>query len=152
MLLQICFILNMLPAASVFHDMVIEVPACHQLNSVLVHVMASWLMLRSIYMAYRTQLSIENTQIGQGKQQYMHSIQGGSANAPPLVCLPGYGAGAAFYFRNFPSLCQHFRTYAVDPLGTGMSGEVQYQRAITHVSLTAIVIVQHVNSMHQCRW
>lgn len=52
----------------------------------------------------------------------MHSIKGGHANAPTLVCLPGDGAGAAFYFRNFPSLCQHFRVYAVDLLGNGMSG------------------------------
>ena len=73
-------------------------------------------------MACRTQLITENTVIGQGKQEFVHSIQGGPAAAPPLVCLPGYGAGAAFYFRNLPSLCQYFKTYAVDPLGTGMSG------------------------------
>ena len=54
----------------------------------------------------------------------MHSIQGGPAEGPPLVCLPGYGAGAAFYFRNLPSFCRYFKTFAVDPLGTGMSGEI----------------------------
>lgn len=70
----------------------------------------------------RAELEVQDTAIGPGKQQYMHGIVGGATNSPPLVCLPGYGAGAAFFFRNFPSLCQHFRTYAVDPLGTGMSG------------------------------
>ena len=71
----------------------------------------------------RAELQVQNTVVGSGKQDYMHGIVGGAADAPPLVCLPGYGAGAAFFFRNFPSLCQHFRTYAVDPLGTGMSGQ-----------------------------
>lgn len=66
---------------------------------------------------------MQDTVIGPGKQEYMHGIAGGAADAPPLVCLPGYGAGAAFFFRNFSSLFQYFRTYAVDPLGTGMSGQ-----------------------------
>ena len=70
----------------------------------------------------RAALHTRDTAIGQGQQAYMHSIQGGPAGAPPLVFLPGYGAGAGFLFRNFPSLCQHFRVYAVDLLGTGMSG------------------------------
>ena len=70
----------------------------------------------------RAELEVQDTVIGPGKQDYMHGIVGGATSSPPLVCLPGYGAGAAFFFRNFPSLCQHFRTYAVDPLGTGMSG------------------------------
>ena len=38
------------------------------------------------------------------------------------VLVPGYGAGAAFYFRNLADLSSRFRTYAVDMLGTGMSG------------------------------
>ena len=41
------------------------------------------------------------------------------------VLVPGYGAGAAFYFRNLADLSSRFRTYAVDMLGTGMSGEQQ---------------------------
>lgn len=78
----------------------------------------------SILIAFdcRAEVHTENTAIGPGKEEYVHSIQGGHPTAPPLVCLPGYGAGAAFYFRNFPSLFQYFRTYAMDPLGTGMSG------------------------------
>ncbi len=38
------------------------------------------------------------------------------------VLVPGYGAGAAFYFRNLADLSSRFRTYAIDMLGTGMSG------------------------------
>ena len=38
------------------------------------------------------------------------------------MLVPGYGAGAAFYFRNLADLSSRFRTYAVDMLGTGMSG------------------------------
>ncbi|KAL3155811.1 hypothetical protein ABBQ32_012824 [Trebouxia sp. C0010 RCD-2024] len=77
---------------------------------------------RNLLAVTKAELEVHDTVIGPGKQDYMHGIVGGAAAAPPLVCLPGYGAGAAFFFRNFPSLCQYFRTYAVDPLGTGMSG------------------------------
>ena len=52
----------------------------------------------------------------------MHTISAGEAALPPLVLLPGYGAGAGFYFRNLDGLAQHFRVHAVDLLGTGMSG------------------------------
>ena len=38
------------------------------------------------------------------------------------MLIPGYGAGAGFYFRNLADLCSRFRTYAVDVLGTGLSG------------------------------
>lgn len=77
---------------------------------------------RNLLAVTQTNLHVQNTSIGPGKQQYMHSIQGGPADGTPLVCVPGYGAGAAFYFRNLPSFCRYFRTFAVDPLGTGMSG------------------------------
>lgn len=60
--------------------------------------------------------------VGKGRQQFMHTISAGSPADPPLVLLPGYGAGAGFYFRNLDGLSQHFRTHAVDLLGTGMSG------------------------------
>ena len=52
----------------------------------------------------------------------MHTLSGGRAGAPPLVCLSGYGAGAGFFFRNLDPMADHFRIYAVDLLGTGMSG------------------------------
>lgn len=37
--------------------------------------------------------------MGPGRQQYMHTITAGDPSSPPLVLLPGYGAGAGFYFR-----------------------------------------------------
>ena len=37
--------------------------------------------------------------VGPGRQQYMRTITAGAEDSPPMVLLPGYGAGAAFYFR-----------------------------------------------------
>lgn len=65
---------------------------------------------------------MKDVQIGDGSQDFMHTIAAGSAALPPMVCIPGYGAGAAFYWRNLAGLGRVFRTYAVDLLGTGMSG------------------------------
>lgn len=70
----------------------------------------------------RSALSIRDVAVGEGRQQSMHTISAGGADAPPLVLLPGYGAGAGFYFRNLDGLAAHFRVHAVDLLGTGMSG------------------------------
>lgn len=69
-----------------------------------------------------TPLEVSDVAVGKQRQQYMHTISAGPANAPPMVLVPGYGAGAAFYFRNLDGLAAHFRTHAVDLLGTGMSG------------------------------
>ncbi len=69
-----------------------------------------------------TQLDIRDVAVGEGRQHFMHTISAGPTDAPPMVLLPGYGAGAGFYFRNIDSLAQHFRMHAVDLLGTGMSG------------------------------
>ena len=60
--------------------------------------------------------------MGQDQQQFMHTISAGDQTSPPMVMLPGYGAGSAFYFRNIAGLAQHFRLHCVDLLGTGMSG------------------------------
>lgn len=60
--------------------------------------------------------------IGEGKQQFMHTISAGDEASPPMVVLPGYGAGSGFYFRNIDGLAQRFRLHCVDLLGTGMSG------------------------------
>ncbi|BDA50675.1 (Lyso)-N-acylphosphatidylethanolamine lipase [Coccomyxa sp. Obi] len=73
-----------------------------------------------------TQLDIRDVAVGEGQQQFMHTISAGPADAPPMVLLPGYGAGAGFYFRNIDSLAQHFRMHAVDLLGTGMSGRPNF--------------------------
>ena len=55
---------------------------------------------------------------------YVHSpVSLGDEGAPPVVLCPGYGAGAAFYWRNLgPLASAGFRCFAVDWLGTGMSG------------------------------
>ncbi len=66
---------------------------------------------------------IQDVSIGEGKHQFMHTIIAGDASNPPLVCLPGYGAGAGFYFRNVDGLAKQFRVHLVDLLGTGMSGK-----------------------------
>lgn len=52
----------------------------------------------------------------------MHTIVGGAVGTPSMVLVPGYGAGAGFFFRNMRALCSHFRVHAVDLLGTGLSG------------------------------
>ena len=70
----------------------------------------------------RAQVEVRDTRVGDSKDHTQHSIVGGSPGAPALVCLPGYGAGSGFYFRNLRDMCRHFRTYLTDPLGTGMSG------------------------------
>ncbi|EFJ45067.1 hypothetical protein VOLCADRAFT_106093 [Volvox carteri f. nagariensis] len=46
---------------------------------------------------------------------------------PPVVMMPGYGAGVGFYYRNFPSLARQLRLFAVDWLGTGLSGRPPYR-------------------------
>ena len=40
---------------------------------------------------------------------------------PPLVLMPGYGMGAACWYRTFPFFAEHFHVYAGDWLGCGMS-------------------------------
>lgn len=97
----------------------------------------------------RAELEVHDTVIGPGKQDYMHGIVGGATTAPPLVCLPGYGAGAAFFFRNFPSLCQYFRTYAVDPLGTGMSG---VYACYFGTLWPCYSMCMHIEPIHACIW
>ena len=47
----------------------------------------------------RSALDIKDVPVGAGRQQYMHTITAGNASNPPMVLLPGYGAGAGFYFR-----------------------------------------------------
>lgn len=72
---------------------------------------------------YSSVTEVRDVSIGEGRQQFMHTIIAGDSSNPPLVCLPGYGAGAGFYFRNIDGLAKQFRVHLVDLLGTGMSGE-----------------------------
>lgn len=57
----------------------------------------------------------------------MHSISAGTASGPPIVCMPGYAAGAAFFYRNLAGLAQHTRVQLVDWLGTGLSGRPNFK-------------------------
>jgi abhydrolase domain-containing protein 5 len=78
-------------------------------------------------------LTASDVSIGPGKHDYMHTIIGGQTNAdsPQLVCIPGYGAGAAFMFRIFEGLSAGFRMFAVDLLGTGLSGRPAFKARST---------------------
>ncbi|KAK9917093.1 hypothetical protein WJX75_000828 [Coccomyxa subellipsoidea] len=81
---------------------------------------------RNLLSLCSTPLEVSDVAVGKQRQQFMHTISAGPANAPPMVLVPGYGAGAAFYFRNLDGLAVHFRTHAVDLLGTGMSGRPNF--------------------------
>ncbi|CAL5229333.1 g12639 [Coccomyxa viridis] len=73
-----------------------------------------------------TPLDVRDVSVGQDQQQFMHTISAGDQASPPMVMLPGYGAGSGFYFRNIGGLAQHFRLHCVDLLGTGMSGRPRF--------------------------
>ena len=74
----------------------------------------------------RSSLDIQDVSVGEDKQQFMHTISAGDQASPPMVVLPGYGAGSGFYFRNIDGLAKHFRLHCVDLLGTGMSGALPF--------------------------
>ncbi|KXZ42499.1 hypothetical protein GPECTOR_141g697 [Gonium pectorale] len=72
-------------------------------------------------------MQARDVRVGPGKEDYLHTLSGGPGNVdPPVVMMPGYGAGVGFYYRNFPSLAQRLRLFAVDWLGTGLSGRPNY--------------------------
>ncbi|GIL81378.1 hypothetical protein Vretifemale_10367 [Volvox reticuliferus] len=73
-------------------------------------------------------MQASDVKVGPGREAYLHTVSGGPANVdPPVVMMPGYGAGVGFYYRNFPSLAQRLRLFAVDWLGTGLSGRPPYR-------------------------
>lgn len=50
-----------------------------------------------------TSVEAQDVQIGPGKQDFLHTLVGGRADTqPPVVLMPGYGAGVGFYFRCTP--------------------------------------------------
>lgn len=55
----------------------------------------------------------------------MHSIKAGSGK-PTIVCMPGYAAGAGFYYRNLRGLGKYAEIHLVDWLGTGNSGRPHF--------------------------
>ncbi|KAK9840870.1 hypothetical protein WJX74_005899 [Apatococcus lobatus] len=74
-----------------------------------------------------TNLMTNDVHLGPSSQHYMHTIEGGDPDAPPIVCIAGYGAGAAFFYRNMAGLASAFKLHAVDLLGCGMSGRPTFQ-------------------------
>jgi hypothetical protein len=49
--------------------------------------------------SFRTKLQAENVQVGPHKEEYLHTLIGGSDEKTPVVIMPGYGAGSGFWFR-----------------------------------------------------
>ncbi|KAI8111275.1 hypothetical protein M9434_004847 [Picochlorum sp. BPE23] len=75
-------------------------------------------------------LKQKDTFIHNGKD-FLHSIEGGKADGPPLVYLPGYGAGVGFFFRIIKGLCAGWHVYCVDLLGTGLSSRPKFSAKST---------------------
>lgn len=78
-------------------------------------------------------LESKDIAFGTGRHEYLHTIVGGQTNesSPRLVYIPGYGAGSGFLFRAYQGLTAGFRTFAVDPLGTGLSGRPRFTAKTT---------------------
>ena len=81
----------------------------------------------------------------QGNDRTIHAIRCEIAerddNTVPLVLVPGYGAGAAFFWRSLAPLAQGTGrcVYAVDWLGAGNSGRPRFT-AQTHDSAVAFFL------------
>jgi len=78
-------------------------------------------------------LESKDISFGTSRHEYLHTIVGGQTNesSPKLVYIPGYGAGSGFLFRAYQGLTAGFRTFAVDPLGTGLSGRPRFTAKTT---------------------
>ncbi len=61
----------------------------------------------------------------------LNTVSAGSVDAPPLVVVHGWGAGAAFYGRNLHGLSSKFRVHLVDWLGFGASSRPYFSTAQT---------------------
>ncbi len=45
-------------------------------------------------------MAASDVPVGPGKEAYLHTLTGGPQDAtPPVVMMPGYGAGVGFYYR-----------------------------------------------------
>jgi pimeloyl-ACP methyl ester carboxylesterase len=78
-------------------------------------------------------LEAKDISFGTSRHEYLHTIIGGQTNesSPRLVYIPGYGAGSGFLFRALEGLTKGFRLFAVDPLGTGLSGRPRFTAKTT---------------------
>ncbi|KAF8057920.1 1-acylglycerol-3-phosphate O-acyltransferase [Scenedesmus sp. PABB004] len=72
---------------------------------------------------------VEDVPVAASPEHYVHATTGGEPGAPALVLMPGYGAGTGFFFRNLDGLAKAFQVFAVDWLGTGLSGRPDFTPA-----------------------
>ena len=88
---------------------------------------------RSLLALSPATLTAADIPVGPSKDHYLHTLNGGADNAdsPPLVYIPGYGAGVGFMFRGLEGLAAGWRLHAVDPLGTGLSGRPPFRARST---------------------
>lgn len=49
----------------------------------------------------------------------MHYLESGKGK--PIICIPGLAADSFVYRKNIPSLAKHFKVYAIDLIGSGLS-------------------------------
>ncbi|KAL4445756.1 hypothetical protein ABPG77_008955 [Micractinium sp. CCAP 211/92] len=71
-----------------------------------------------------------DVKVGPGKEEYMHTVAGGQASGadrPAFVAIPGYSTGSSFLFKLFDGLSAAMRLYAIDLLGTGLSGRPPFR-------------------------
>ena len=103
---------------------------------------------RSLLALAETPLEAKDVAFGPGPHDYLHTVTGGHQNtsSPQLVYVPGYGAGSAFLFKAMQGIAAGFRMFAVDPLGTGLSGRPKFT-----ARSTAEAEAFFVNSMEKWR-
>eukprot|EP00878_Enallax_costatus_P023828 GHUV01025380.1.p1 GENE.GHUV01025380.1~~GHUV01025380.1.p1 ORF type:complete len:414 (+),score=72.62 GHUV01025380.1:55-1296(+) len=83
---------------------------------------------RGILNLLRSKWQVEDVPVAPKPEHYMHTLtnvtsaEGGQQQGPALVLMPGYGAGTGFFYRNLDGLSRAFKIFAVDWLGTGLSG------------------------------
>eukprot|EP00879_Flechtneria_rotunda_P006913 GHRR01007260.1.p1 GENE.GHRR01007260.1~~GHRR01007260.1.p1 ORF type:complete len:413 (+),score=123.85 GHRR01007260.1:218-1456(+) len=77
---------------------------------------------RGILNLLRSKWEVEDVPVAPKPDHYVHVTKGGKEDGPALVLMPGYGAGTGFFYRNLDGLSRAFKVYAVDWLGTGLSG------------------------------
>ena len=79
--------------------------------------------------------------VGPRPDEFMHTIHARDppAAAPALVAVPGYAAGSGHAFRVVDGLAAAFRFYAVDLLGTGLSGRPPFRAKSTDEAVAFFV-------------
>jgi hypothetical protein len=88
---------------------------------------------------------MKDVPVGPGRQQYMHTITAGDASNPPMVLLPGYGAGAGFYFRCACASCTQLASHAtgLDRISKGTFSACRHESGKLFVGLHTLVIFRY---------